>query len=909
MGEYMKAHVLGIHRVIFIARLFGCIAVMALMGSTASAQTDLSDDFSGSRLNLSKWDPFLVGGAMLSTGSGLQLTLNGIQSYSAVQVFTMYCFSGDFDVQVEFNLGDGWNTPFPVGDTSPQLNGGGIAVYLDEPNYMILFRSRFSNVEGFSFYSGVDLGGFPRSEFTPSTASSGKLRIVSAGDIYHFLLDQGAGWIELATAPAWTAPVRVGLYGGNINAHVSFSSTLHNFAVNSGTTDYQSYQLPDTFLRRTGFAIGGQFVNATIHRYFHNLPDYDPLTQLKGQGMGMARGCMTTISDPDLASTPASQWYTLGWKNSYWSSLQMMTRLYKDAMAAGMRINACFYLSDDAADAGRQKAPEDWQGLSVSDTAERVEQYMYDTTNYLRSQGIQPDLYDIGNEILYGILNFSPGDRIPIDPGVDITRSISYLKSFVWPTEATLLSAAIQGVRRSDPNARIVLHVESSISPGMDVAYAFFQTMQSLGVPFDVAGLSLPYMDYSDLSAMLEQEYFQRWNNLVNRIASLGKQVYIAETDYPADTDPAFNPPMSDFPYTNAGQAAYVNSQLRWTSNNPNIVGWTWFYPEWFPGINPDAPHTLEVSGFFSTEKTLRPAAAELNVNNRVFANKSTDFDGDGISDITVWRLGTGVWYALSSNSPGSYISTPWGVSTDKPVPGDYDGDGKMDVAVWRPSEGVWYILPSNSPGTYTSTQWGASSDIPVQGDYDGDGIDDIAVWRPSEGMWYVLPSNSPGTYTATQWGATSDIPAPGDYDGDGKTDLAVWRPSEGIWFILPSNSPGTYTATQWGANTDIPTPGDYDADGKTDIAVLRPFVWWVLPSASPGSYTKTMWLTASDDIPVGGDYDGDGKSDIAVFSRYYGGWWYIRPSDSPVLYIWTHWGIESDVPISSLTGILNSLP
>jgi hypothetical protein len=46
------------------------------------------------------------------------------------------------------------------------------------------------------------------------------------------------------------------------------------------------------------------------------------------------------------------------------------------------------------------------------------------------------------------------------------------------------------------------------------------------------------------------------------------------------------------------------------------------------------------------------------------------------------------------------------------PVPGDYDGDGQTDIAVWRPSDGIWYVLRSTA-GVYYQ-QWGTQGDVPV---------------------------------------------------------------------------------------------------------------------------------------------------------------------------------------------------
>ena len=98
-------------------------------------------------------------------------------------------------------------------------------------------------------------------------------------------------------------------------------------------------------------------------------------------------------------------------------------------------------------------------------------------------------------------------------------------------------------------------------------------------------------------------------------------------------------------------------------------------------------------------------AVNEASVVTQAAAATFNDFDGDGATDLAVFRPSNNAWY-----TPGA--SGAWGVNGDIPVPGDYDGDGKTDQAVFRSSEGVWYV--QRSGGGVTSGAWGVDGDIPL---------------------------------------------------------------------------------------------------------------------------------------------------------------------------------------------------
>lgn len=269
--------------------------------------------------------------------------------------------------------------------------------------------------------------------------------------------------------------------------------------------------------------------------------------------------------------------------------------------------------------------------------------------------------------------------------------------------------------------------------------------------------------------------------------------------------------------------------------------------------------------------------------------NEISDFDGDGRTDISVFRPSDTIWYRRYSLD-NSFHFTQFGLSSDVIAPGDFDGDCIADIAVYRPSNGVWHLLQSTNG--YRAIQFGINTDIPVPQDYDGDGLTDIAVYRPGSGTWYLLQSTA--GFSAVNFGLNTDLPVPGDYDGDGRADLAVYRPNTGTWYLLQSSN--GFSASQFGLSTDQPTQGDYDGDGRTDLAVYRPNTgtWYLLQSTAGFSATQ---FGISSDQPVPGDFDGDSRTDIAVY-RPNGGVWYILQSTNGLRI--ENFGTVGDVPTPS---------
>ena len=335
--------------------------------------------------------------------------------------------------------------------------------------------------------------------------------------------------------------------------------------------------------------------------------------------------------------------------------------------------------------------------------------------------------------------------------------------------------------------------------------------------------------------------------------------------------------------HTSAGTFSGTTGQVQWTFNWTaplTDVGPVTFYAA---GNQADGDGTAGGDRILTTTSVSQPS---------IPPDGPFDFDGDGRTDIGIYRPVPSEWWINRSGNSQTF-ALQFGANGDVIAPGDFTGDGKDDITFWRPSNGFWFVLRSED-FSFFGFPFGASGDIPVPADFDGDGKADPTIFRPSSTLWFIARSGGAGTQIV-QFGLPGDHPMPSDYDGDNKADIAVRRPAGGNseWWVAKST--GGSLALVFGANNDLGVPGDYTGDGKSDIAFWRPTngFWFILRSEDLSFFAFPFGATG--DVPAPGDYDGDGKWDVAVFRPTDTNWYIGRTTGGTQI---VQFGAAGDKPI-----------
>jgi arabinogalactan endo-1,4-beta-galactosidase len=576
-----------------------------------------NDDFREASLDSCRWFNYGQQAPAPAFNNSLVLSTSATESVSLPKLVSQYTVRGSFSVNVGISVDDAFNTAIP--DSAQKY--AGIGLYMDSLNYVLLSVAREGGrtvvkplIRRAGAYQNLPVA-------TPSSAVTA-LSIKSDGTQLTFSYTTAAGSGSAGSAPnLGDGEFMVTLQAATIGVQQAFNASFHDYTV-TGTHSYRPY-VRGPLTARPDFMTGGVVESYLYDTLFgqNAWGGVNAFEVMSANGMGWLRTTVTTQSSATLRNTPTSGWLGLPWDSNYWQSQEATAELIRQANARGTNAILSFFLSDTAASASAQNAPAAWRGLSVADTADKVRAHTRSIAADYKARGLKISLYEIGNEIDTGILNFRPGERIPLPADGNVTDNLDYMRTQVWPTEATLLKAGIAGVREVDPNAKIILHAAMlGNTPADAFVKAFYKAMVDNGVPFDIAGLSLPYPQGQwRLNEYASDCWFGRLQETTDYLARIGKKSMIVEGAYGNSSQGMVAKPMTEFPYSDAGQTAWVRENLRFGNNNPNMQGFMYFYPDWYYGRghgDPAGP-PLESYGLFNPDKTARPALKQFRLPPR----------------------------------------------------------------------------------------------------------------------------------------------------------------------------------------------------------------------------------------------------------------------------------------------------
>jgi len=301
------------------------------------------------------------------------------------------------------------------------------------------------------------------------------------------------------------------------------------------------------------------------------------------------------------------------------------------------------------------------------------------------------------------------------------------------------------------------------------------------------------------------------------------------------------------------------------------------------------APQTAPIDGL---------QAPRVVVGDRPLGFATADFNGDGKTDLAVWRSEPPNFieerlYVLLGNGDGSF-QDPAPVSAPAPsrpgsslghlpvVAADFNGDGKTDLA----AAGMVYL--GNGNGTFQTAQPFDAGPFTATGlavaDLNGDArLDLVAVNGASAAgtgagaTVQVLLGNGDGTFGPRAdygfgpgfAGSTIDMVVAGDFTGDGKTDVVV-----NLFFfggralLFRNNGDGTFGAAELlVSGFTLSTTADVDGDGNLDLVGTDGAQIRLLLGDGGGAFPRETRYDAGDQ-PIRvllEDFDGDGNPDLAV--------------------------------------------
>jgi arabinogalactan endo-1,4-beta-galactosidase len=267
------------------------------------------------------------------------------------------------------------------------------------------------------------------------------------------------------------------------------------------------------------------------------------------------------------------------------NNLEYTVALAKDAKKLGYHFLLDFHYSDTWADPGKQFVPRAWQGMSHSQLVKAVFEYTKQTICAFAAAGALPDMVQIGNEVINGML--WPDGRLPDN----------------WDNFADLVKAGVEGVEAGKgdaPRPQIMIHIDR----GGDKTRTryFFDKLNSYHVNYDVIGQSYYPWWQGSLNDLRE--------NMVFMALAYKKDIIVVEAAYNW-TPTEYTKRPGPFPETPEGQKEFLEEINRIVQETPDGRGKGVFW--WEPAVS----GRLGSRGFFDETGSALPVITTFDEYTR----------------------------------------------------------------------------------------------------------------------------------------------------------------------------------------------------------------------------------------------------------------------------------------------------
>lgn len=242
------------------------------------------------------------------------------------------------------------------------------------------------------------------------------------------------------------------------------------------------------------------------------------------------------------------------------NNLEYTIAMAKSAKEKGFKFLLDYHYSDTWADPGKQYIPKAWNGMTHKQLVKAVFDYSKETIEAFRKAGVMPEMVQIGNEVINGML--WPDGKIPDN----------------WDNFAELVQAGINGVNAGcDTMNRpeIMIHIDQG--GNSNKTKYFFDKFLSYRIDFDYIGQSYYPWWHGTLLDLRE--------NMIFMAETYKKPIILVEVAY-CSSPTEYRKKPAPFAESPEGQKEFLDEVNKVVLNTPDNlgVGIFWWEPATFGG-------------------------------------------------------------------------------------------------------------------------------------------------------------------------------------------------------------------------------------------------------------------------------------------------------------------------------------